>query len=261
MSTTATDGTVEITISHAVTGEAASSWKHKAGRREGPEHYRFGDLTKTLVHKVAGPAEPAPDDRSPELAVTSVKCRVRVPWAQRLWDDAPLCRKLRELGLGRAEARALARGDALGLEAPEEPPREVAEPAVARRDVVRQRLERVAHGAVGAQRAPLDELPDGRHALRAELQQHAVRRRRADEGPHLRRLVGREGRDADEVDDGPVGVAELHVAVRDLLDLLRKAVRRVRRERRAGAHAEAARLPAEEPAEDEAEKLGEFMNS
>ncbi|KAK7232810.1 hypothetical protein SO694_00037298 [Aureococcus anophagefferens] len=112
MSTTATDGTVEITMTHAVTGEAASSWKHKAGRREGPEHYRFGDLTKTLVHKVAGPAEPAPDDRSPELAVTSVKCRVRVPWAQRLWDDAPLCRKLRELGLGRAEAGGAVEVDA-----------------------------------------------------------------------------------------------------------------------------------------------------
>ncbi|KAH8047134.1 hypothetical protein JL722_13292 [Aureococcus anophagefferens] len=115
MSTTATDGTVEITMTHAVTGEAASSWKHKAGRREGPEHYRFGDLTKTLVHKVAGPAEPAPDDRSPELAVTSVKCRVRVPWAQRLWDDAPLCRKLRELGLGRAEAGGAVEVDARTL--------------------------------------------------------------------------------------------------------------------------------------------------
>ena len=115
MSTTATDGTVEITMTHAVTGEAASSWKHKAGRREGPEHYRFGDLTKTLVHKVAGPAEPAPDDRSPELAVTSVRCRVRVPWAQRLWDDAPLCRKLRELGLGRAEAGGAVEVDARTL--------------------------------------------------------------------------------------------------------------------------------------------------
>jgi len=115
MSTTATDGTVEITMTHAVTGEAASSWKHKAGRREGPEHYRFGDLTKTLVHKVAGPAEPAPDDRSPELAVTSVACRVRVPWAQRLWDDAPLCRRLRELGLGRAEAGGAVEVDARTL--------------------------------------------------------------------------------------------------------------------------------------------------
>ncbi|KAH8070012.1 hypothetical protein JL721_5555 [Aureococcus anophagefferens] len=84
MSTTATDGTVEITMTHAVTGEAASSWKHKAGRREGPEHYRFGDLTKTLVHK-------------------------------RLWDDAPLCRKLRELGLGRAEAGGAVEVDARTL--------------------------------------------------------------------------------------------------------------------------------------------------
>ena len=115
MSKTASDGTVEITMTHAVTGEAASSWKHKAGRREGPEHYRFGDLTKTLVHKVAGPAEPAPDDRSPELAVTSVTCRVRVPWAQRLWDDAPLCRRLRELGLGRAEAGGAVEVDARTL--------------------------------------------------------------------------------------------------------------------------------------------------
>ena len=115
MSKTATDGAVEITMTHAVTGEAASSWKHKAGRREGPEHYRFGDLTKTLVHKVAGPAEPAPDDRSPELAVTSVTCRVRVPWAQRLWDDAPLCRRLRELGLGRAEAGGAVEVDARTL--------------------------------------------------------------------------------------------------------------------------------------------------
>ncbi|KAK7230420.1 hypothetical protein SO694_00188011 [Aureococcus anophagefferens] len=65
MSTTATDGTVEITMTHAVTGEAA--------------------------------------------------CRVRVPWAQRLWDDAPLCRKLRELGLGRAEAGGAVEVDARTL--------------------------------------------------------------------------------------------------------------------------------------------------
>jgi len=39
----------------------ASSWKEKAGRVQGPEGYRFGDLSRTILQRAKGQCPPQPD--------------------------------------------------------------------------------------------------------------------------------------------------------------------------------------------------------
>ena len=54
-----------------------SSWRESAGRKEGNEGYRFGDLTRTLVKKLIVGGEEAVESKLPSRIARTVK---RLPY-------------------------------------------------------------------------------------------------------------------------------------------------------------------------------------
>ena len=94
----AAEDCVEVVITN-VLAEVRNSWAESAGRRAGPAHYQFGDLTRTFVHRVSGGSDAARESEGGgEVARTRIAVAVKSPWAKRLWDEAPLCEHLRRAG-------------------------------------------------------------------------------------------------------------------------------------------------------------------